>query len=444
MQVRQHRTKRRAGRIAAIVAAAFAAFFVLQMSSALGAPETQVWSGQANGATPDIEVTNLLYFLPDGTQGPGGASGTINLTLGGSPVVAYCIETTKFLNQTPSGTTSDVTEVPLATPQDRAVLWILQNETPTGAPTPAKQTQASTSQIAIWVLRGELRATDPTNSASVNAAVAALVQTALTESAMPRTLGLSIAAPAAGATSATVVVTGKPGAVVDLAIASGPGNLAAPSVTIGADGTASVALTAPGPGQTVVSATTASDGTLYMINPLDESQNTTTAANGTLAASASVNFTAATPTTPTTPTVVPLAPVTPAGKVTAKAKLRITKVGPRRAKVLRKVKYTIVVRNTSKTTAKHVTLRDVLPKGLSLAKSSRRGKLSGGRVNFSLGTLAPGKARRVNVWLIANASVRGKRTNVATARATGVAAVTARAATIFSPIVKRVQPAVTG
>ena len=432
------------GRVAAVVLAAVAAFLVLQMSSALGAPQTQVWSGQANGATPDIEVSNLLYFLPNGAQGPGGSSGTINLTVGGNPVVAYCIETTKFLNQTPQGTTSDVTEVPLATAQDRAVLWILQNETPTGAPTSAKQTQASTSQVAIWVLRGELRATNPTNSATTNAAVAALIQTALTESATPRTLGLSIAPPAAGATSATVTVTGKAGAVVDLAIASGPGTLSASSVTIGAGGTATATLTAPGAGQTVVSATTASDGTLYMIQPLDDSQNTTTAAKGTLTASATVNFTATTPTTPTTPTVVPSTPVTPAGGATAKAKLVITKVGPRTAKVLTKVKYTIVVRNTSATAARNVTLRDALPSGLSFSTASRSSTLSSGRVNFTLGTLAPGQSRTVTVWLVANASVKGTRTNTATTQATGVAAVRASAATIFSPIVKRVQPAVTG
>jgi len=443
MQVHQIRTRRRLGRTVAVVAAAVAAFFVLQMSSALGAPQHQVWTGQAGGATPDIELTNLQYFLPNGQQGPGGAAGTINLTLDGRPVVAFCIETTKFLNQNAAGTTSNVTEVPLATPEDRAVLWILQNEKPTGAPTPATQTQAATAQIAVWVLRGELRATNPTGSATMNAAVAALVQKALTESATPSTLTLTIAAPAAGATSTTITVAAKPGAVVQLAIASGPGTLSASSVTVGAGGTGSVTLSSPGAGATVVSASTIGDGTLFLIQPLDDSQNTTTSASGNITASATVNFTAITPVTAAT-TVTPVPTVTPVGRVTAKPALSIRKSGPATAKVLTKVKYTIVVRNTSKTTAKNVTLRDALPNGLSFSKASRAGTLSSGRVNFTLGTLGPGQSRTVTVWLVANASVKGTRTNTATTQATGVASVKASAATIFSPIVKRVQPAVTG
>ena len=168
------RTRRRAHRAIIAAVTAVATMLVLQMSSALGAPQSQLWTGQAGGPTPDIERTDLLYFLPNGAQGPGGAAGTINLTLDGVPVVAYCIETTKFLNQNNPGPIADVTEVPLATPEDRAVLWILQNRTPTGAVTPAKQDEAATSQVAVWVLRGELRATNPTSSPSINAAAAAL------------------------------------------------------------------------------------------------------------------------------------------------------------------------------------------------------------------------------------------------------------------------------
>ena len=442
MQLHPLRTRRRAHRVITAVLTAVVAMLVLQMSSALGAPQAQQWTGQANGSTPDIERTDLLYFLPSGAQGPGGAAGTINLTLDGTPVVAYCIETTKFLNQNTPGPTADVTEIPLATPADRAVLWILQNRTPTGPITPAKQDEAATSQVAVWVLRGELRATNPTNSASVNAAAAALVTEALAESATPRTIGLTAAAPAAGATSTTITIAAKPGSVVQLAVTSGPGTLSAPSVTVGPSGTATVTLTGPGPGTTTVSGTTAGDGVLYAIQPTsDDSQNTTTSGKNTISANTTVTFTAAT--TPTTP-ITPLTPVTPAGAVTAKASLSIRKSAPATAKVLTRVKYTIVVTNTSKVTAKNVTLRDTLPGGLSFAKSSRSGTLSTGRISFSLGTLKAGESRTVNVWLVANASVRGQRTNTATTQATGVAAVRASAVTIFRPIAKRIQPAVTG
>ena len=431
-------------RVLAVAVAAVAAMLALQVAPALGVTQQQQWTGQAGGPTPDLELTNLQYFLPDGSQGPGGAAGTINMTLDGTPTIAYCIETTRFLNQNTPGPTVDVTEVPLATPADRAVLWIIQNRTPTGAVTPAKQQEAATSQVAIWVLRNELRAVNPTSSPEINAAAAALIQEALAESATPRTLALSATAPAAGAVTSTVTITAKPGSEVQLAVTSGPGTLSASTVTVGAGGTATVTLTAPGPGATTISATTAGDGVLYMIDPVDGSQNTTTAGKNTISATATVSFTAGTtPTTPTTP-VAPLAPVTPSGTVTAKAALAVTKTAPKTAKVLTRVKYTITVRNTSKVTAKNVTLRDTLPGGLSFAKSSRVGKLSTGKITFTLGTLKAGQTRTVSVWLVANASVRGKRTNTATAQATGVAAVRATAATIFSPIAKRIQPAVTG
>lgn len=445
MQVQPRRTRRSAHRAIAAALAAIAALLVLQMSSALGAPQSQLWTGQANGPTPDIERTDLLFYLPNGAQGPGGAAGTINLTLDGVPVVAYCIETTKFLNQNNPGPTADVTEIPLATPADRAVLWILQNRTPTGPVTPAKQDEAATAQVAVWVLRGELRATNPTSSASINAAAAALVAEALAESATPRTIALSTAPPAPGATSATITIAAKPGSVVQLAVTSGPGTLSAPSVTVGPSGTATVTLTGSGPGTTTVSGTTAGDGILYAIQPTsDDSQNTTTSGKGNISASTSVTFAAVSGTvTPVAP-VTPATPVAPSGTITAKAKLAITKTAPRTAKVLTRVRYTIVVKNTSKVTAKNVTLRDTLPSGLSFAKSSRLGRLATGRISFTLGTLKAGESRTVSVWLVANASVRGKRTNTATAQATGVAAVRANAVTVFAPIAKRIQPAVTG
>ena len=45
---------------------------------------------------------------------------------------------------------------------------------------------------------------------------------------------------------------------------------------------------------------------------------------------------------------------------------------------------------------------------------------------------------------MANASVTGSRVNTATVSATNVRPVSARAATVFRPLVRRVQPAVTG
>jgi uncharacterized repeat protein (TIGR01451 family) len=428
--IRTRRRRRWPGVGLLAVAAALIAALAMFASPAFAAPQTQDYIGDQPG-TPDIDRDDLAFFLPDGSQAMGGAAGTINLSLDGRPVVAYCVETNAFLRE--SGTVvSDVTETPLATPEDRAVLWILRNATPTGAPTPEKAQQAAASQVAVWVLRGQLRAVNPTDDATLNASVAALIQTALTESATPRTLALAAGTPAAGARTATITVSGKPGAVVALSIASGPGTLSAPSVTIGAGGTATVTLTAPGAGTTVVSATTDSDGTLYRITPTDDSQATATAAAGQLSATVSVTFTA---TQTGGPSGQPSGPV---------ARLGLTKTAPARARVLTRVRYVITVRNRGKAVARGVVVRDRIPNGLSFVRSSRKGTLRNGTISYTVGDLRPGQARKITVWLLADADVRGRRTNVATASASQVRSVTARAATVFRPLARRVQPAVTG
>jgi uncharacterized repeat protein (TIGR01451 family) len=428
--IRTRRRGRQAGVGLLTVVAGLIAALAMFAAPAFAVPQTQDYIGDQPG-TPDIDREDLAFFMPDGSAAMAGAAGTINLTLDGRPVIAYCVETDAFLRET--GTVvADVTEIPLATPEDRAVLWILRNATPTGAPTAEKAQQAAAAQVAVWVLRGQLRASGPTNDAVLNASVAALIQTALTESATPRTLSLAAGTPAAGARTATITVSGKAGAVVALSIASGPGTLSASSVTIGAGGTATVTLTAPGAGSTVVSATTASDGTLFRITPTDNSQATSTAAEGQLSATAPVTFTAG---QTVGPSGQPGAPV---------ARLALTKTAPARARVLQRVRYVITVRNTGKAVARSVVLRDRIPSGLSFVTSSRKATLRNGTLTYSLGNLQPGQSRSVTVWLLADADVRGSRTNVATAAANLVRSVTARAATVFRPLARRVQPAVTG
>lgn len=435
MRVPARGRARARSRLAIISIGALAALLALA-ASAFAVPKTQTYIGQADGPTPDIERTDIIMYLPDGSPSQGGAAGTINLALDGEPVVTYCVDTENFLRESGS-VVADVSPVPLTTPEDRAVLWILQNRKPTGTPTPEKQQEAATAQVAVWVLRGQLRATDPTDDPALNAAVAALIDTALAESAVPRTLSLSASSPAAGATTATIQVSAKPGAVVQLAVTSGPGQLSATTVTTGPDGRADVTLTSPSAVATVVSATTAGDGTLFLVKPTDGSQSTTFSAGETLSASTTVTFTAAQ--TPTVPTV----PVAQTPTV-RRPVLAVSKRAPSSARVLQRVRYTITVRNRSRAVARNIVLRDRLPRGMSLVRSSRRGTLRGGTLTIRLGNLRPGKARKVNVWLVANATVRGRRVNVVTVSATRTRPVRARAVTVFRPIVRRVQPAVTG
>jgi uncharacterized repeat protein (TIGR01451 family) len=424
--------------VRAIVATAVAltALLALQAARAAAVPGTQVWTGQASGPTPDINDSGFTFLDTAGDPIPAsGIAGTLNFTVDGVPRVGYCIDTSRRFATAP--TPADiVTENPPATAAKRAATWILLNRTPTGAPTPEKQDEAAISQIAVWLLLdAQINKTTPTSDPAANAAALALVQEALAATATPSSLTVSASAPAAGATTSTLTLTGKPGAVVTLSVTGGSGTLSAGQVTIGAGGTATVTLTSPGPGTTTVAASTAGDGSYVAINPSTGSQSTATATPTTLTASVSVAFRAAqvTPTTPTVPIAGSTAP-----------RLRLTKTAPARARVLTRVRYTITVRNPGRVAARNVVLKDRLPKGMSFVRSSRRGTLSGGVVTYDLGTIGAGKSKRVYVWLMADADVRGTRVNVATVTATRVRQLTARAATVFRPLARRVQPAVTG
>ena len=415
---------------------ALAAILALQAARATAVPGVQQWTGQAEGPTPDIQDSGYTFLDSSGDVIPsGGVAGTLNFTLDGVPRIGYCIDTTRRFRRLGAVPADIVTHTPPPSAATRAATWILLNRTPSGAPTPAKADQAAFSQIAVWLLvDAQINKTRPTTDDATNAAALALVSEALAATATPSSLGLTAGAPGAGATTSTITVTGRPGAVVSLSVTGGPGTLSASSVTIGASGTASATLTSVGAGTTSLSASTAGDGNFITINPT-ETQATATATPSTLAAGVNVVFQTA-PTTPTTPTV----PVT--GKPVPR--LVITKTAPARATVLSKVRYAITVRNPSKVAATGVVLKDRLPAGMSFVKSSRVGKLSNGVVTYDLGTIQPGKSTTVYVWLLASADVRGTRTNVATVAATRVRPLTARAVTIFTPIARRVQPAVTG
>ena len=417
---RNGRSSRSVARTTAALLTALVAMLLLAVGQAAAAPGTQTWTGQAAGATPDIERGGLTLFDTSGGAFISNASaGTLNFTVNGTPYIGYCTDTTEMFS-TGTEPVEVTTQAPPATAATRAAAWIILNRTVTGAPTAAKQQQAAVTQVAIWLLTdANINKTTPTSDAALNAAAAALVAEAQAATATPSTLTVTAATPAAGATSTPVTITGKPGAVVSLSASGGT-------------------LSVTGPGTATVSASAAGDGNYLAIEPTGptpQPQATAAATPSTLTASVGATFTSTqvTPSGPTTPI---------AGGATAR--LVITKKAPARARVLSQVKYTIVVRNTSKVAARSVVLRDAIPSGLSLVTASRPRTLSNGVITFQLGTLAPGASRTVTVTLLADASVRGKRTNVATVSATGVRAVRATAATVFRTLARRVQPAVTG
>ncbi len=421
----------------ALVALAVTAMATLA-GQASAAPAVQTWIGGSAGLTPDLQRDGFSLIAPDGsTITTNGIAGTINFTLDGTTYVGYCTDTNRIFS---TGTEPVETTVqdPPATATARALTWIILNRTPTGASTPEKDHAGAVAQVATWILADPgINKDTPTSDSGLNQAAKDLVTEALAATAAPASVGVSATVPAAGATTSTLTVVGRPGATVDLAVASGPGTLSAGQVVIGAGGSATVTLTATGVGPVVITATTAGDGRLIDIDPTNVEttpQSTAAAEATTLSASAQVTFQAA-PVTPVAPTVAVRA---------ATPRVAITKSGPARAKVLSAVSYTITVRNTGKVTLRNVVLRDRLPRGLSFVRASRTSRVSSGNATFTIGSLAPGASRTVVVTLMANASVRGSRTNVATVSASSVRPKSAQAATVFRALVRRVQPAVTG
>lgn len=419
------------------LALALSALAVLA-GQAAAAPGTQTWTGGAAGATPDLERGGFSLLDAGGAViTPAGIAGTLNFTLNGTPYVGFCTDTSRIFS-TATEPVDTTTEEPPATASSRALTWILLNRAPSGPSTPEKVQQAAVSQVAAWILvDAQINKTTPTTDAALNTAALALVQEALAATATPASLSVSAVTPAAGATSSAVTVFGRPGAVVTLAVTSGSGSLSSTSVVIGPGGFGTTTLTVAGPGTVGISASTPGDGRLFRINPTDPEtlpQATAAAEPTTLSVSAQVVFQAA------PAPVVPSVPVTQVPRPS----VAITKTAPARARVLSNVRYRITVRNSGRVTLRNVVLRDRLPRGLSFVGASRASTLSNGSATFRIGTLAAGQSRTVIVTLMANASVTGSRVNTATVSATNVRPVSARAATVFRPLVRRVQPAVTG
>lgn len=117
--------------------------------------------------------------------------------------------------------------------------------------------EAGALQVAIWQLSGQARDLDaPSSDAALNTRVAELRAMSAGKS-VGSALDLSVAGgDTCLDTSATVNVTGAPGAVVDLAVTSGAGSITPAQVTIDDTGTAQAQLRSTTVGQVTVTGTT--------------------------------------------------------------------------------------------------------------------------------------------------------------------------------------------
>lgn len=125
-------------------------------------------------------------------------------------------------------------------------------------------------------------------------------------------------------------------------------------------------------------------------------------------------------------------------------RLAIVKTGPARARPLDRITYTVRVRNPGRAVARNVVVTDWLPSGMTFVKASRRATVKGRTIIIPMGNLRPGQSRVVRITVRASANVRGRKINLAVARASNVRPVRDTAPTVFRPLVRRVVPQVTG
>lgn len=99
----------------------------------------------------------------------------------------------------------------------------------------------------------------------------------------------------------------------------------------------------------------------------------------------------------------------------SEVQLAVSKSAPGERYIGRPIKYDITVTNPGSTEARGVVLVDTPPSGMSLSSASDGGQVSGGRVTWQLGNMAPGASRTVSVNGTCNAAGDFKNSACATA-----------------------------
>jgi uncharacterized repeat protein (TIGR01451 family) len=130
--------------------------------------------------------------------------------------------------------------------------------------------------------------------------------------------------------------------------------------------------------------------------------------------------------------------------VVRRAALVLDKRAPARASAGQVMSYTVTVRNRGRAAARAVVVSDPIPGAVALTGRAAGARLTGGRLVWRAGTLAPGASRTYRFTVRIATTARGRQCNTATAGAANAPRVRDRACTLVSPIGNRVQPAVTG
>jgi uncharacterized repeat protein (TIGR01451 family) len=335
------------------------------------------------------------------------------------------------------------------TTQANRITWILlsslyHQDTP-GATGLTPDQIGAAHQSAVW------QYTNPGNEDGVSGdlAVAAeateiVADAALNGAAAQRAPSMAVTGASApcGAGTRTVQVTGAPFTSADLTITSANGTFTAggktQTVDLGADGQATTSVSG-GVGTVSLSGTV--QQAKGVLADFEESQDLLYPELLPVPVALEIELPPCAPVTPVTP-VVPGG--VPAVNVPSRANLRVTKRGPRRVRAGRRTTYIIKVRNTSRTRARNVVIRDLLPSGMVLARRTRGMTIRGRTVSIRVGSIGPRRTitRRVVVSVLSQ--TRGRRCNRVTVRAGNARPRGARVCTVVTRVRGRVAPAVTG
>ncbi len=397
---------------------------------------------------------------------------------GGAPVErpGFCIDALHVIGQGINYSVSLQTAADdprLATARYGEAAWLIQSaEGLIAAAAPsARSLESGALQTAVWQLTDQIRETNPSSDAVLNARTAALRALAAGKAVGgPLTMTPSMTRGCAGRSSVAVNLTGAPGSTADLSVASGAGTVSPAQVRFGADGTAAASVTSATAGVVAITARS-QGGTITRLARSSASaqtpQETMVLVPQAYSATTTVTFEDCPvipfegPTTPTTPAapvapldtptakpVVPSTPVAPQQPAQATPKFTLVKKGPARITAGARTRYTITVRNRGTSVLRNLTLTDVLPKGMSLTGTPSGARLRGGRVVWSVGALKARGSRTFRVNVRIDADISGRRCNRAIATAPGgigSSAVrrTAKACTAVKALPRVLLPAVT-
>lgn len=364
-------------------------------------------------------------------------------------IQGHCVQLTQSAGDGPA-TLASGTDIALQTPgggvlsaaDQNRILWILLSSRasqaqPSGGLT--KDQEGGAHQSAIWNITdvgnpGNV-APDP---AAVTRAAALLNGSASFGAAASQAATFApVGGDAKAGTAREVTVTGAPFSSATISIVSGTGTFSngeqSIALALGAAGTATTAVTGSAGAVGLEAVVTAAE--MVQVQRVDS-----------LATGQDFAYAKLTPATLRIVLNFSTTKTSTAGRTTTpKANLRISKVGPRRRVAGSRMGYRIRITNRSKTTARNVVIRDILPKGMVLTRRPKGARLSGRTITWRIKGLAPGKSvsRRVNVRILNRVS--GKRCNKATVKASNAPLRRTRRCTTVLALPKRPNlPAVTG